>query len=79
MTWKNHFDIGVVIPSKRRNCVVCINGSICKDCDKLNNQIKVCASNLHGLKRKPPNKFGRMLPYYKEEKNEILNKPIPAF
>ena len=41
---------------------------ICVDCDKVVKQTKVYAFNLNELKRKPPNNFCCMLPWYKENK-----------
>ena len=67
LSWKKQFDIGVIIPSKKRNCVNCKKDLICEDSDKLFNQTKMYASNPNELKRQPPNKIGHMLPWYKEK------------
>ena len=47
-----------------RNCNKCTKDSLCDECDKLVNQKKKFLANLNELKRKPPNKFGQMLPKY---------------
>ena len=60
LSWKKQFDNGVIIPSRKKDL-------ICVDCDKLLNQTKIYASNLNELEKKPPENFGHMLPYYKEE------------
>ena len=67
LSWKKQFIVGVVIPSRNRNCAKCTKGLICTDCDKENIQKKVYASNLNDLKRKPPNIISHMLPHYEEE------------
>ena len=50
----------------KKSCLNCTKDLICKDGDKLINQTKVYASNLKETKRKPPNSFGYMLPWSRE-------------
>ena len=63
-SWKKSFESGIIIPKKMRFCNECSDK---KTCDKCNNQInenKEFEANLNLLKRKAPNEFGYMLPYY---------------
>ena len=55
LSWRKGFDIGVIIPIKKRTYVNCTKDLICNDCDKLSNQTKIYAANLNELKRKLPN------------------------
>ena len=63
-SWKKSFDNGIIIPAKMR---LCNESTVKKVCNKCNNQInenKEFEANLNELKRRPPNEFGHMLPYY---------------
>ena len=65
-SWKKSFDSGTIIPTKMRFCNECNEK---KMCDKFINQInenKEIEAVLNLLKRKAPNEFGHMLPYYKK-------------
>ena len=62
--WKKSFSQGVVIPHKMKNCCECKKDIPCENCDKLVNQRKEFSANLNELKRKPPHKFGHMLPKF---------------
>ena len=63
-SWKKLFDSVVIIPTEMR---FCDEGNKEKCCDRCNNQIdrnKDFGANLNLMKRKAPNHFGHMLPYY---------------
>ena len=64
LSWKKSFESGVIIPSKTRNCENCKDNILCEDCKLKTKQVKEFEANLNELKRKPPNNFGHMLPYY---------------
>ena len=63
-SWKKSFENGVIIPTKMRQCNVCKDGIICSTCNNQINENKEFEANLNLLKRKAPNEFGYMLPYY---------------
>ena len=65
LSWEKSFSMGVVIPFKMRNFNNCTKDNLCDRCDNLVNQNKEFSANLNELKRKPPNEFGYMLPWYK--------------
>ena len=62
---KKSFDNGVIIPTKMRQCSECKDGILCATCNNQINENKEFEANLNLLKRKAPNNFGYMLPYYK--------------
>ena len=62
LKWKKSFSHGVVIPHKKKNCIICEKDILCDDSDKLLNQNKEFSANLNGFKRQPPNELGLMLP-----------------
>ena len=64
-SWKKHFNNGVIIPTKMRQCNACKDGILCVTCNNRINESKEFEANLNLLKRKAPNEFGYMLPYYK--------------
>ena len=64
-SWKKSFNNGVIIPTKMRQCNVCKDGILCATCNNQINENKEFEANLNLLKRKKPNDFGHMLPYYK--------------
>ena len=64
-SWKKSFNNGVIIPTKMRKCNECKDGILCVTCNNKINQNKEFEANLNLLKRKAPNEFGYMLPYYK--------------
>ena len=47
-----------------RQCNECKDGTLCTTCNNLINENKEFEANLNLLKRKNPNEFGYMLPYY---------------
>ena len=47
-----------------RQCNVCKDGILCSTCNNQINENKELEANLNLLKRKAPNEFGYMLPYY---------------
>ena len=64
---KKLFNSGVIKPTKMRFCNECNDKRMCKKC---NNQVfenKEFEAYLNELKRHPPNKFGYMVPYFKEQ------------
>ena len=63
-SWKKSFDSGVVIPKKMRFCNECKDEILCTTCNNQINKNKEFEANLNILKRKTPNNFGHMLPYY---------------
>ena len=63
-SWEKSFDSGIVIPTKTRFCNECNNKKMCYRCNKQINENKEFEANLYLLKRKAPNEFGYMLPYY---------------
>ena len=63
-SWKKSFDNGVIIPTKMRQCNACKDGILCAICNNQINENKEFEANLNLLKRKTPNDFGHMLPYY---------------
>ena len=63
-SWRKSFDSGIIIPTKKRFCNECNDKKLC---DKGNNQFKESKeveANLTLFKRKAPNQFGYMLPFY---------------
>ena len=64
-SWKKSFNNGVIIPTKMRQCNECKDGILCVTCNNKINENKEFEANLNLLKRKAPNEFGYMLPYYK--------------
>ena len=64
-SWKKSFNNVVIIPTKMRHCNVCKDGILCTTCNIRINENKEFEANLNLLKRKTPNDFGHMLPYYK--------------
>ena len=63
-SWKKSFDNGVIIPTKMRQCNECKDGMLCITSNNQINENKEFEANLNLLKRKTPNDFGHMLPYY---------------
>ena len=63
-SWKNSFDNGVIIQTKMRHCIACRDGILCTTCNNQINENKGFEANLNELKRKKPNDFGYMFPYY---------------
>ena len=63
-SWKKSFDSGVIIPKKMRFCNKCNNIKMCDSCNNQINENKEFEANLNELKRRKPNEFGHMLPYY---------------
>ena len=64
-SWKESFNNGVIIPTKMRQCNECKDEILCVTCNNRINENKEFEANLNLLKRKAPNEFGYMLPYYK--------------
>ena len=64
-SWKKFFSNGIVIPTKMRRCNECNDEILCDECNNQVNENIELGANLNDLKRKPPNQFGHMLPYYK--------------
>ena len=56
---------GVITFHKIGNCNECIENALCDNCDELVNQTKEFPTILIELKRKAPNVFNNMLPWYK--------------
>ena len=63
-SWKKSFNNGIVIPTKMRHCNACKDGILCVTCNNQINENKEFEANLNLIKRKTPNDFGYMLPYY---------------
>ena len=63
-SWKKSFDSWIIIPTKMRFCNECKDKKICDKCTNKINENKDFEANLNELKRHPPDKFGRMLPYH---------------
>ena len=63
-SWKKSFDSGIITPTKMRFCNECNDNKMCIKCINQINENKEFEANLNELKRKAPNKFGYMLPYY---------------
>ena len=64
-SWKKSFNNGVIIPAKMRQCNACKDEILCVTCNNRIDENKEFEANLNLLKRKAPNEFGYMLPYYK--------------
>ena len=64
-SWKKSFNNGVIIPTKMRQCNACKDGILCVTSNNKINENKEFEANLILLKRKAPNEFGYMFPYYK--------------
>ena len=62
---KKSFNNGVIIPTKMRQCNECKDEILCVTFNNRINENKEFEANLNLLKRKAPNEFGYMLPYYK--------------
>ena len=65
-SWKKSFDDGIILPRKLRFFNECKNKKMCNKCKNQIVENLEFEANLNFLKRKAPNKFGYMLPYYKE-------------
>ena len=65
-SWKKSFNIGIVIPAKKRRCVECRGVVLCVTCNIQINETKEFEANLNLIKREAPHEFGYMLPYFKE-------------
>ena len=63
-SWKKSFESGKIIPTKMRFCDGCNDNKMCIKCNNQINENKEFEANLNLLKRKAPNEFGYMLPYY---------------
>ena len=64
-SWKNSFNIGIVIPAKMSICDKC-RGKISRATyNNRNNENKGFEVKLTLLKREAPNDFAYMLPYFK--------------
>ena len=63
-SWKKSFDSGVIIPEKMRFCNECDDKKVCNKCNNQINENKELEADLNLLKRKAPNDFGYILPYY---------------
>ena len=63
-SWKKSFDSGFIIPEKMRFCNECDDKKVCNKCNNQINENKELEADLNLLKRKAPNDFGYMLPYY---------------
>ena len=63
-SWKKSFDSGIIIPTKMRFCNECNDNKMCVKCNNQINENKEFEANLNLSKRKSPNEFGHMLPYY---------------
>ena len=64
-SWKKSLNSGVIIAEKMTFCSECKDGILCTTCNNKINESKEFEANLNELKRRPPNEFGYMLPYYK--------------
>ena len=64
-SWKKSFNNGVIIPTKMRQCNACKDEILYVTSNNRINENKEFEANLNLLKRKAPNEFGYMLPYYK--------------
>ena len=84
-SWKKSFENGVIIPTKMRQCNVCKDGILCSTCNNQINENKEFEANLNALKRRKPNDFGHMLPYYEIKfstfctKSSIINSCFLLF
>ena len=65
-SWIKSFNNGIVIPAKMRGCDDCRGKILCVTCNNQINEIKEFEANLNLSKRKAPNEFGHMLPYFIE-------------
>ena len=65
-SWKISFINGIRLPTKMSLCNECKNGKLCTTCTNQVNENKEFETNLILLKRRVPNEFVLMLPYYKE-------------
>ena len=61
---KKSFNKVIIIPTKKRRCNECKDGMLCTTCINQVIENKDFEANLNLLKRKTPNEFGHMLPYY---------------
>ena len=50
LSGKNHFENGVIIPSKTRDCMICKDSILCEECKLKTKQIKEFEANLNELK-----------------------------
>ena len=62
--WRKSFDSGIIIPTKIRFCNDCNDKKMCNKCNNQIKENKEFEANLNELKRRPPKKFGLMLPCY---------------
>ena len=63
-SWQKSLNNGIVIPTKLTQCNERKDGTLCTTCNNQINERKEFEANLHQIKRKAPNDFGYMLPYY---------------
>ena len=66
-SWKKSFTNGIIRAVKTRRCDESQNGIICTTCNNQVNENKEFEANLNLLKRKAPNEFGQVLPYFKNK------------
>ena len=57
--------MGIILPTKMRQCNKCKDGILCTICNNQVNENKEFQANFNLLKRETPNEFGYMLPFYK--------------
>ena len=60
-SWKKSVNIGVLTPTKMRQCNNCKKGILCTTCNNQFNENKEIAANLNAIKRHPSNEFAHML------------------
>ena len=65
-SWKKSFNNDVIIPVKVRGCDECRGKIFCMTCNNQVNGNKDFEAYLILLKRQAPNRFGNVLPHYKE-------------
>ena len=66
ISWKKSFNNGIVMPAKNGRCDKCRGKILCATCNNQINKNKEFEANLNLIKRKGPNEFGYMLPYFVE-------------
>ena len=64
-SWKKSFNNGVIIPTKIGQCNECKDEILYVTCNNRITENKEFEATLNLLKRKAPNEFGYMHPYYK--------------
>ena len=75
-SWNKSFNNGIVIPTKKRRCNECRGKILCVTFNNQSDENKESRASLNLLKRKAPNQFRHMLPYFLKKDDLFVIKTI---